>query len=148
MRATLKIEGLKEARGRADALGRRAQRPEPALRSPEVLRALQAGERRKFLTGRFKRASPDWVERKRREGLSPRTMQASGRLRNALEHATPPVRRTVYNSQLTWGVPRGGSLYYAAIQAQRGRKAVVIDRPARVKIAERIESFLAHGFVS
>lgn len=146
-RQMLRVEGLMEARRRVDDVGERAAAPEPALRSPEVLTALQMSERRKFLTGRFRRATPEWVERKRREGLSTRTMQASGRLRSALENATPPVRRTVFNSQLTWGI-RGGrtDLYYARVQARRGRRAVVIDRPARVKIAQRVEDFIAGGF--
>jgi len=147
MRATLKIEGIREARHRVDEVGDRARRPEPALRSPEVLRALQMSERRKFTTGRFKRDTAAWVARKRREGLSQRTMEATGRLRSALENATAPVRRTVFNSQLTWGIRGGRSdLYYAVVQAGRGRRAVVIDRPARAEIAERVETFLAHGF--
>lgn len=147
MRATLRIEGLREARKRIDDVGARAQRPEPALRSDDVLRALQMSERRKFTTGRFRRDTKAWVDRKRREGLSPRTMEATRRLRSALENATEPVRRTVFNSQLTWGM-RGGSevARYAAIQAGRGRRAVVIDRPARVRISERVEEFLARGF--
>lgn len=147
MRQNLTVTGLREAVKRVDDVGERAARPEPALRSPAVLLALQMGERRKFLTGRFKPASPEWVARKRREGLSPRSMQASGRLRAALENATPPVRRTVFNSQLTWGIPGGrGDLYYAVVQANRGRKAVVLDKPTRVVINDRVEHFLATGF--
>jgi len=147
MRQTLQIEGLREARRRIDDVGDRAQRPEPALRSDDVLRALQESERRKFTTGRFKRDTAAWVARKRREGLSPRTMEATRRLRSVLENATQPVRRTVFNSSLTWGM-RGSSdvARYAAIQAQRGRRAVVIDRPARKAIADRVEDFLANGF--
>lgn len=147
MRQTLRIEGLTEARGRVDAVARRAQKPEPALRSPAVLMALQMSERRKFTTGRFKRDTKDWVARKRREGLSPRTMEATRRLRSSLENATAPVRRTVFNASLTWGI-RGGrtDLYYAVVQAKRGRRAVVIDKPARAEIAERVEEFLATGF--
>lgn len=148
MRGNLRIEGLREARARVDEVGYRAKHPEPALRSGAVLLALQESERRKFTTGRFRPDSKEWVARKRREGLSARTMQATQALRSALENATPPVRRTVYNANLTWGIPGGRSdLYYAAIQAHRGRKAVVIDRVARVEIAARVQSFLAYGFV-
>jgi hypothetical protein len=147
MRQSLRIEGLREARKRVDDVGRRGARPEPALRSSDVLTALQMSERRKFTTGRFRRVTPAWVERKRREGLSPRTMQATGRLRSTLENATSPVRRTVFNASLTWGM-RGSSdvARYATIQAQRGRRTVVIDRPARARIAQRVEDFLATGF--
>lgn len=148
MRALLKVDGLRESRDRIDEVGERARRPEPALRSPAVLRALQESERRKFTTGRFRRDTADWVARKRREGLSTRTMEASGRLRSALENATAPVRRTVFSANLTWGIPGGRSdLYYAAIQAQRGRKSVVIDKIAREQIATRVQTFLAYGFV-
>jgi hypothetical protein len=146
-RVLLRIEGLREARERIDDVGDRANRPEPALRSDRVLMALQMSERRKFSTGRFKRDTDDWVARKRREGLSPRTMVATGRLKSSLENATPPVRRTVFNSTLTWGI-RGGrtDLYYARVQAERGRRSVVIDKPARAEIAQRVEDFLANGF--
>jgi hypothetical protein len=146
-RQTLRIEGLREARKRVDDVGHRAAAPEPALRSDAVLMALQMGERRKFSTGRFPRDTKAWVDRKRREGLSPKTMQATGRLKSNLENATPPVRRTVFNSSLTWGI-RGGrtDLYYARVQAQRGRRAVVIDKLARREVAQRVEDFLATGF--
>lgn len=148
MRQSLRIEGLREARKRVDDVGARANAPEPALRSDAVLLALQMSERRKFATGRFKRDTKDWVDRKRREGLSPRTMQATGKLKSSLENATAPVRRTVFNSSLTWGIAGGRTdLYYARVQAQRGRRAVVIDKVARVEIAERVERFLAHGFL-
>jgi len=147
MRQSLRIEGLREARKRIDDVGHRANAPEPALRSDAILLALQMSERRKFATGRFPRDTKAWVERKRREGLGNRTMVASGRLKAALENATPPVRRTVFNSSLTWGI-RGGrtDLYYARVQATRGRRAVVIDKIARVEIAQRVETFLATGF--
>jgi len=147
MRQSLRIEGLREARRRVDEVGERASKPEPALRSDAVLHALQMSERRKFTTGRFPRDTKAWVDRKRREGLSLRTMQATGRLRSALENATAPVRRTVFNASLTWGI-RGGrtDLYYARVQAQRGRRAVVIDKPARREISQRVEDFLATGF--
>lgn len=148
MRALLKVDGIKESRRRVDEVGERARKPEPALRSSYVLRALQESEKRKFSRGRFKRDTPEWVARKRREGLSIRTMEATGRLRTSLEQALAPVRRTVYNATLTWGIRAGRTdLYYAAIQASRGRKAVVIDPLARDAIANRVEVFIAHGFL-
>lgn len=143
----LQVFGLKEAMARVDAVGERARRPEPALRSPQVLFALQESERRKFATGRFKRDSKAWVARKRREGLSTRTMVATGRLKAALENATPPVRRTVFNAMMTWGIPGGRTdLYYAAIQRRHGRNAVVVDPLAREHIAGTVQEFLAYGF--
>lgn len=148
MRQGLAIEGLKAATRRIDEVGERARRPEPVLRSPGVLLALQDSERRKFSTGRFRPDTKEWVARKRREGLSPRTMQATGALRAALENAVLPVRRTVFNATLTWGIPGGRTdLYYATVQAHRGRRAVVIDKIARVAIAHRVQTFLAEGFI-
>lgn len=151
MRATLRVEGVREARKRVDDVGDRARRPEPALRAPGTKMDLQMSERRRFTRYRFKPASPEWVRRKRREGLNPRTMHASDRLSSALENAEMgTVRFTVFNGTLTWGLRHGGPGtpgFYAMVQAGRGRRAVVIDRPARVNIAERVETFLAHGFV-
>lgn len=144
----LQVTGLREAIHRVDEVGERARRPEPALRSPEVLFELQEAERRKFATGRFKPDTKAWIDRKRREGLSTRTMVASGRAKAALENAMPPVRRTVFNSMITWGIPPGRSdLYYLSVQAHRGRRAVVIDRPAREGVANRVQNFIAYGFI-
>lgn len=149
MRSTLRIEGLREARDRVDDIGDRARRPEPALSATATKFDLQMSERRRFTTYRFLRASPEWVDRKRREGLSPRTMVATGRLKSALENAEAgAVRLNIFNGTLTWGLRQGAApTYYAQIQAQRGRRTVVIDRLARRNIAGRVESFLAYGFV-
>lgn len=148
-RGTLLVEGLPQAVHRIDEVGDRARSPEPALRSASVRRALQESERRRFSRYRFKPDTKAWIARKRKAGLSPRTMVASGRLKSALENANfgEGVRQTVFQSTLTWGIKAGSSgLYYAAIQAQRGRKAVAIDRLARIDIAERVEHFIAFGF--
>lgn len=143
----IQVIGLKEAMARVDEVGERARRPEPALRSPRVLFSLQESERRKFSTGRFRPDTRGWVERKRRMGLSTKTMVATGRLRDALVNATLPVRRTVFNQSMTWGIPGGRTdLYYAAVQRRKGRDAVVIDKLAREQIAGTVQEFLAYGF--
>jgi hypothetical protein len=149
MRSTLHITGLKEARLRVDEVGMRARRPEPALRSPGTRLDLQESERRRFTGYRFKPATKEWVARKRREGLDTRTMHASNKLSSALENAeSGSVRFTVFNATLTWGLRQGRSdTYYAQVQALRGRRAVVIDRIARARIALRTQEFLAHGFI-
>lgn len=149
-RGTLVVEGLPEAIHRLDAVGERARFPEPALRAPGTRRALQESERRRFTKYRFRPDTKAWVARKRREGLSTRTMQATGRLRSALENANygEGVRQTVFRSMLTWGIRTGQSpVYYAAVQAKRGRQAVAIDRLARIDIAERVQHFIAYGFL-
>jgi hypothetical protein len=150
VRSTLRIEGIREARQRVDDVGERARRPEPALRAAGTRMDLQMSERRRFTGYRFKRDTPAWIARKRREGLDQRTMVASGRLESALTNAEAgSVRFTVFNGTLTWGLRQGASpTYYAQIQAQRGRRTVVIDRIARASIATRVETFLASGFTS
>jgi hypothetical protein len=149
VRSSLRVTGLREAVHRVDEVGERARRPEPALRAPGTRMDLQESERRRFNGYRFPADTKAWVARKRREGLDPRTMHASNRLSSALENADEgSVRFTVYNATLTWGLRTGRSnTYYAQIQAARGRRVVVIDRPARVSITERVESFFAHGFI-
>lgn len=148
MRTSLRVEGLREARHRVDEVGTRALRPEPALRSPATRLDLQMSERRRFTRYRWKRASQAWVARKRREGLDPRTMHASNRLSSALENAEGgTIRLTIFNGTLTWGLRAGRVATYAEIQAQRGRRAVVIDRDARRRISERVEAFIATGFI-
>lgn len=151
MRGSLAITGLREAVTRVDEVGERARRPEPALRAPGTRFDLQESEHRRFTTYRWRPGiTKEWRDRKRREGLDPRVMVASGRLESALENAEGgAVRMTVFNATLTWGLRAGRSdFYYAQVQAKRGRKAVAIDRIARARIAQRVESFIAHGFVT
>lgn len=148
-RSSLQITGLREAIHRVDEVGDRARRPEPALRAPGTRRALQEAERRRFSRYRFRPVTKAWLARKRREGLSTRTMQATGRLASALINAnrSEGVRHTVYNNELTWGIVSGRSpVYYAKPLADAGRKAVVIDRVARIDIADRVEHFIAFGW--
>ena len=150
-RARLKLEGMDEAIRRVDAVGERARAPEPALRARPTLWDMQLAARRTFLTGRFKPASPEWVARKRREGLSTRTMQATLRLRSALENAnrSEGVRFSVFNRELRWGLNVTSEVgTYAAAQARAGRRAVRIDIPARRNVAQRVEDFIAHGWLS
>lgn len=149
MRATLRIEGLKEAQLRIDDVGARAKAPEPALRAPGTRLNLQESEQRRFTSYRFKPDTKEWVARKRREGLSTRTMVATGRLEAALVNAEEgSVRFTVFNATLTWGLRQGRSdTYYAQVQAHRGRRVVAIDRLARASIALRVQEFLAYGFI-
>lgn len=149
MRGTLRIEGIREARERLDDVGDRARRPEPALSAAATRRDLQESARRRFTGYRFKPASPEWVARKRREGLSTRTMIASTRLSSALINAEMgTVRLNVFNGNLTWGLRSGTEVMrYAMVQAARGRRAVTIDRAARRSITERVEEFLAYGFI-
>lgn len=153
IRARLRIEGLAEAMERTDAVGQRARAPEPALRSPGTLRDLQDSERRKFQRGRWPRVTPKWAAEKRRRGLDPRPMRATGLLESALTNATHGVRRQAFNRTLVWGIRPGRSdIYYAQALAKgvgnppKPRRMVVIDKVARERIAARVQRFIAYGF--
>lgn len=155
IRARLTVDGLKDALDRVDDVGDRARRPEPALRDDATLMDLQMSERRKFARGGWRRITPEWAAQKRRAGLDPRPMRATGRLESALTNATHGVRATVFNATLTWGIRAGNSdLYYAQALAKgvgdppRKRRAVVIDKTARENIAGRVQRFIAHGFTA
>jgi hypothetical protein len=152
IRARLRVDGLRAALMRVDDVGERARRPEPALRDDATLLDLQQGERRKFAKGGWRKTTPRWAQQKRRAGLDPRTMRATGLLESALTNATHGVRATVWNSTLTWGIRAGRSdLYYAQALAKGvgsppvKRRAVVIDKVARENIAARVERFIAFG---
>lgn len=151
MRARLKIEGLKEAQLDVGELGDRARRPEPVLRADQTQLDLQQSERRKFARGGWRRDTPAWIREKRRRGLDPRTLRATGRLESALTNATHGVKVTVWNSALKWGILAGrSSIYYAQALAKGSssmpaRRMVVIDRTAKDSITARVETYIADG---
>ncbi|WP_217913231.1 hypothetical protein [Miltoncostaea marina] len=144
-RASIRIEGLRDAMQRIDEVGERARRPEPALRAPETKFDLQLSERRRFSHARgWKRITPEWAAEKRRRGLDPRVMRATGRLESVLTNADAgDIRFDAYNAVLRWGLKWRSTAYYAAAQAKRGRRAVVIDRQARAAITERVQRYIA-----
>ena len=143
----IRVDGLKEATQRLDDVGDRARRPEPALRADATRRSLRASERRRFSHARgWRRISPEWAATKRRRGLDPRVMRATGQLARTLTGAgVGEVRFSAYNGVLTWGLPWRSSSFYAAAQAEQGRRAVVIDRRARGEISERVARYIATG---
>lgn len=151
IRATLKVDGLKEAAKRVDDLGLRARKPQPALRHPNTQRDLQLSERRKFARGGWRRDTPRWIDQKRRAGLDTRTLRANGLLESALVNATHGVRARVVGPDLLWGLTAGRSdIYYAQALAagsssMKPRPMVVIDPIARDAIAERVQSYIADG---
>lgn len=154
MRARLKVEGLKEATTRLDAVGLRARRPEPALRARQTLADLTESQMRRFSQARgWKRISPRWVAQKRRQGLDPRVMRATGKLAHALTSGAG-MTFNAHNAELRWGIPRGRSdLHYAQALAAGtsstpARRMVVIDKTARASIAARVERYVTQGIVS
>ncbi len=145
-RSVVRVTGVGEARRMVGEVGDRARRPEPVLRSDAVLAELHASEERRFAR-RWKPATREWVARKAREGLDPRGMRATGALHRALTHAQGPplVRRSAWNGVLTWGIGYRSPVWYAAVQAKRGRNPVVIDTPARAEIIQLVTRYIARG---
>lgn len=153
IRASFKVDGIRETRKRIDSVGQRARRPEPALRSGFTKRDVTASERRRFSHNRgWRRLQPSWVQEKRRRGLDPRILRATGQLERALTTGNGMTFRA-YNGVLFWGIPRGRSdLFYAQALAKgtngkRGRRMVVIDKDAKGRISRRVESYIAHGWM-
>lgn len=155
MRSRLEVTGLRENVDRLDDIGDRARRPEPALRSPQTLERLNASERRKFARGGWQRDTSAWIARKRREGLSARTLVAHGELERALTRgAGPGIVFSAYNAELKFGIRAGRShIYYAqalakGVRGRRKSRMVVIDRQAKVEIATSVERFVVTGVIA
>lgn len=154
IRGSLRVEGIRDAVIRVDDVGDRARRPERALRHANTLQDLKESERRRFARRQgWKKLTPAWVAEKRRRGLSTRILVATGKLESSLTQARNGVRMTVFNGELRWGITRGRSTLYYAQALARGRpsmparRMVVIDKPAREAIANRLEEFIAYGFI-
>ena len=150
--ARLKVEGVKEAVQRLDDVGYRARHPEPALRSEATKADLGAGEARLFARSPWPPDSSQWASYKRRHGLDPRVLRATGRLEGALTSGTGMTFRA-WNATLWWGIPLGRSdLYYAQPLAKgaghrKPRRMVVIDQDTRVRIGRRVQIYITDGFV-
>lgn len=158
MRARLKVEGVSEHVVELGRIGDRARRPEPALRARQTREDLQDASRKRFRRG-LRRASRAWILEKQRRGLSTRTMHATGAAMLALTNNSGPARGAVtfnaFNAELRWGVKRGRSdLFYIQVHAggyttkkgrQAPRRVVVIDKPARESIAERVVTYVHTG---
>lgn len=153
MRATIRVEDLKVSVKRVDDVGDRARTPEKVLRSESVKGDLLASEERRFATNAgWRKDTPDWVAEKRRRGLDPRTLRATGHLEQALTTGNDSaIVRSAYNGVLRFGIRLGRSdLYYAQSVAKnkagkRGRPMVRIDLIAKSTIAGRVEHYIAYG---
>lgn len=147
MRARLDIEYLREAQDRIDAVGERARSPEPALRSDAMLGALRANERRLFASTKWTKNTAKWDARKRKRGLSPKRMQASGLLRLILEAGgRNVVRFSAYNGTLIYGLYGGRTaVFYARILADRDRRRrpVRLDKVFRLKASDIVSRYVA-----
>lgn len=156
VRAGLRVEGIREARAMIGAVGDRARRPEPPLRSVATHRDLYASEQRLFRMnggGRWRRPSGAWVAEKRRRGLDTRTLRATGNLEGFVTSSAAMTFRA-FNGTLSWGIPRGRSdVYYAHTLARdrrgrRGWRMVVIDTDARNRISIRVERYIADDVIA
>lgn len=141
------MEGLRETARRLDEVGLRAQRPEPVMRDSTTRRLLQASEVRRFAHTRgWRRITPEWIEEKRRRGLDPRVMRATGRLEDTLtSQFSSSTQFGAHDGVLRWGLRWRSEFFYASVQATRGRRSVVIDTIARRAIVARIQQYIATG---
>lgn len=160
MQARLDVQGFREARTRIDAVGVRARAARPALTSPYTRRDFEQSSGRRFARG-LRRDQQDWVVEKARRGLSTSTMEASGDAKEAIVHGkgrrAGDIEFTGNNVEVRFGVKRGRSgLYYLQVhdkgyRTSRGatpkRRVVLMDKKARERISQRVETYVAEGRV-
>lgn len=148
LKLTIDINGVEGTQAMVNAMEKRAINPAPFLKSVAVKDALEGSAERRMERYPFKPVTAAWRVQKRRKGLSPKTMHASERLANALEHTTRDVRLDARNTTLVWGIRRNSDLWMRThIQASRGRRAVVIDMTAEKNIAGALAQHIAYGYV-
>ena len=151
MRTSIRIDGQREAVTLLSDVGLRARRPEPALRSDDTLDALQAGERCRFShrrgwpPTRNTKPARAWAARKRREGLDPRLMRATGKLESILTNAqSDQIRHDAFNMELRWGLKWRSVAWYAAVQAAKyKRRSGVVDKRANAEISRIVSDYIA-----
>lgn len=146
-RISIRVTGLRAAQTMIGDVGNRARAPEPALRTDRVMSILHMAEHRRFGQRFSPRATRAWAARKRREGLDPRMMRATGALERTLTRGRPPdVAFKAYNSVLSWGLKWRSPVWYAAVHQKRpGRRVVVIDKRAAGQITDIVTAYVATG---
>lgn len=141
MELRITINGDREAAARLQRLGDRAGNARPVLN--KVVDQLIDVERQRFQSGRFKRLAPSTRARKRREGLDPRPLRASGALMRSLtQRSAPNQLLQVSNTELVFGT----KLYYARFhelgQGVPKRKPIDVTPKQREPIAHTILDFI------
>lgn len=152
-RFTVKTEGLAQAVADVSDVGERARDLELPLNAS--VKHWQESERRRFRTTRgWAKDTEKWAREKRRRGLDPRVMRATGRLESALTNATrgSGIIAKATKSTLTVGIRAGrGDIYYGAILAKKTRKnprqSVTFDKKAKTATAETVMEYVATGHV-
>lgn len=160
MRTRLTVEGIADAGAEFTAMGKRARRPEPALRAQATRRDLQAAAGRRFRRG-LRRDTPETILRKRRRGLSTRTLVATGAAEAAIVHNREPAASSVtfqaWDAELRWGLRGRNALYYMVVHARGytsggrrvpARRVIVVDRPARESVAGRVVRYVSEASLS
>lgn len=131
MKFELHTVGDKQAARRLSRLGARAQRSRPLLE--EIVDELIEAERRHFRAGRFTPLAASTRERKRRQRLPMRVLEASGGMKRALTVEGAPGQLIVYRRHsVRFGVKGGRSPAYMARFHQKGRgvpKRIVVPKP-------------------
>lgn len=139
MRFELELSGARGAEHRLEGVGRRAA--DISAAGGRILGELRAGERRQFATGTgWPRLAASTLARKRRQGLDPRTLRATGLLEQVLTRPAQQAHGQVAAAdadEIRFGI-RGGrtDVFYGRFH-QRGkgvperRVVVLADRTRR-----------------
>ena len=145
----VEVNGVLSSQLMIDEMRERGMNVQPVLSSIAVKHALEDSGTRRMEHYPFKPVSLAWRRQKAKEGLSPKTMHASGRLARALEHIGPSdVRVDARRTTLDFGIKPTSDLWMRAhIQASRGRRAVVIDAEASKNIALLIAQYVGYGYL-
>lgn len=141
-RAGVEITGLKQAQDRIGDVANRAREPLPAPVARQVLRELQASERRRFATGRgWRKLTPRWVAYKRTHGFDTRKLVMTGGLERSLTHGGGDVRFIASRYQIVFGLAAKREYMILA----HTRRPVMIDRDARKEIPQIVQRYIGQG---
>lgn len=137
MRIDLEVRGVDVTARKLSRLGRRAVDMRPAF--DRIADEFIEGERRRFSTGSgWAPLASATKARKRREGLDPRIMHATGRLEGVLTRRSAAGQVLVIDrDSITFGLKGGRSKGYAGVISQRGRKSQPVRKVVVLAQRER-----------
>ena len=142
-------EGLGEAVRGLERAGARAEDLHVPLRASVAY--WKESERRRFSTSRgWKPNSRRWAAEKRRRGLDPRTLRATGRAERTLTTANEGAGALVRISaaSMTVGIKPGRSqIYYLRHLAKKGYQTVTFDAKAQENVGRAIVTYVRTGRV-
>jgi hypothetical protein len=135
------VDGEQQAANRFTLIGRRARDARPAFR--EISRLIYESEQRRFNSrSGWAPLAASTVARKRREGLSPQIMRATGALHRALTVPGDPSILDIDKDRMRFGLKGGRTAVYYGRFHQQGKgvpkRPVVVFTAATRRNANRI----------